>query len=197
MDKILDKAIDFLYNNKDDMNEEKAEIIRYGLEVLLIKITFFTAALVISLLMHSFWECIIFTSLFSGIRSYAGGYHANTRKKCFVLSMLTFCSVFMILKLIKTFPLILMIVVIFAAASSVVIFRFAPIDTENKRLDDEEIQIFRKKSRTAVVVELIMAAVAYFLNFKGIMCAVMLSLILTALLICIEIKSSRIKTEGL
>ena len=197
MDKILDKAIDFLYNNEDDMNEEKAEIIRYGLEVLLIKITFFTAAMAISLLMHSFWECIIFTALFSGIRSYAGGYHANTRKKCFVLSMLTFCSVFIILKLIKTFPLILMIVAIFAAASSVVIFRFAPIDTENKRLDDEEIQIFRKKSRVAVVVELIMAAAAYFLNLKGIMCSVMLSLILTALLICIEIKNSRIEMEEL
>lgn len=39
MDKILDKAIEFIYNNEDDMNEEKAEIIRYGLEVLLIKIT--------------------------------------------------------------------------------------------------------------------------------------------------------------
>ncbi len=197
MDKILDKAIEFIYNNEDDMNEEKAEIIRYGLEVLLIKITFFTAALVISLLMHSFWECLIFTALFSGIRSYAGGYHANTRKKCFVLSMLTFCSVFMILKHIKTFPLILMIIAIFAAVSSVIIFRFAPIDTENKRLDDEEIQIFRKKARMAVIVELIMAVASYFLNFKGIMCSVMLSLILTALLICIEIKNSRMKTEGL
>lgn len=197
MDKILDKAIEFLYDNEDEMDEEKAEIIRYGLEILLIKITFFSAALVISLLMHSFLECIIFTALFSGIRSYAGGYHADTRRKCFVLSMLTFCSVFIILKLIKIFPVILIIIAILAAASSVVIFRFAPIDTENKRLDDEEIQIFKKKSRTAVIVELIVAAAAYFLNFKGIMCSVMLSIILAALLICIEIKNNRIKTEGL
>lgn len=27
MDKILDKAIEFLYNNEDDMDEEKADII--------------------------------------------------------------------------------------------------------------------------------------------------------------------------
>lgn len=197
MDKILDKAIEFLYNNEDDMDEENAEIIRYGLEVLLIKITFFTAALVISLLMHSFWECLIFTALFSGIRSYAGGYHADTRKRCFVLSMLTFCSVFIILKLIQIFPAILIIIAIFAAVSSVIIFRFAPIDTENKRLDEEEMQIFGKKARTAVIVELIMAAAAYYFNFKGIMCSVMISLILTALLICIEIKNSHIKTEEL
>ena len=197
MDKILDKAIEFLYDNEDEMDEEKAEIIRYGLEILLIKITFFSAALVISSLMHSFWECIIFTALFSRIRSYAGGYHADTRRKCFVLSMLTFCSVFIILKLIKIFPVILIIIAILAAASSVVIFRFAPIDTENKRLDDEEIQIFKKKLRTAVIVELIVAAAAYFLNFKGIMCSVMLSIILAALLICIEIKNNRIKTEEL
>lgn len=197
MDKILDKAIEFLYNNEDDMDEEKAEIIRYGLEILFIKITFFSAALVISLLMHSFWECLTFTALFSAIRSYAGGYHADTRVKCFVLSMLTFCSVFIILKLIKTFPVILMIIAVFAAISSVIIFRSAPVDTENKRLDDEEIQTFRKKARAAVIVELIMAAAAYFLNFKGIMCSVMLSLILAAMLMCIEIKNNRIKTGEL
>lgn len=93
MDKILDKTIEFLYKNEDDMDEEKAEIIRYGIEILLIKVIFFGAAMIISLLMHSFWECLIFTVLFSGIRSYAGGYHAYTRTKCFTLSMITYLNI--------------------------------------------------------------------------------------------------------
>ncbi len=83
MDKILDKIMSFVYNNEDDMYEEKAKVIRYGLEILLIKISFFAATMIIGAIMHSFWECLVFTALFSSIRSIAGGYHADTRIQCF------------------------------------------------------------------------------------------------------------------
>ncbi len=69
MDKLIDATMDFLYRNEDDMDEEQAEIVRYGLELFFLKASFFAATMLIGILMGSFWECLIFTALLSGIRT--------------------------------------------------------------------------------------------------------------------------------
>lgn len=195
MEKIINIAMNFLYRNKDDMDEEKAEIIKYGLELLFIKIIFFAATMVIGLFMHSFWQCIIFTTFFSKIRSFAGGYHANSRIQCFVQSMITFVTVLIILKLVKLYVMILIPVSILSIISSIIIFCFAPVDTENKRIDDEEFRIFKVKSRITMLIEIALAIIAYFIRFQSISCSVMLALIVTAILISIEIIKRRVKCE--
>lgn len=195
MEKLLNITMDFLYKNEDGMDEEKAEIIKYGLELLFLKITFFVATMIIGALMHSFWECLIFTALFSGIRSLAGGYHASTRVQCFVQSMLIFAAVLGVLKLVKTYAVILVPLAVLALISAAVIFRFAPVDTENKRLDEDEISIFRKKSRIAMLIEIAVAVIAYFIGFQSISCSVMLALIVTAILISAELIINKIRVE--
>lgn len=40
MDKLIDATMDFLYRNEDDMDEEQAEIVRYGLELFSLKLLF-------------------------------------------------------------------------------------------------------------------------------------------------------------
>ena len=195
MEKILNVTMDFLYKNEENMDEEKAEIIKYGLELLFIKITFFAATMVIGLFMHSFWQCLIFTTFFSGIRSFAGGYHANSRIQCFVQSMITFAAVLIILKLVKLYEMILIPIVVLSIISSIVIFCFAPVDTENKRIDDEESRIFKGKSRIIMMIEIVVAVIAYFIGFQSISCSVMLALIVTAILISVEIIKRRAKCD--
>lgn len=191
MDAILNKIMDFIYKNEDDMDEEKAEIVKYGLEILLLKITFFAATLIIGALMHSFVECLIFTAFFSSIRSLAGGYHASTRLQCFIQSMLTFASVLGILKLEKVFPAIIIPLLILSVIAAIVILYFAPIDTENKRLDEDECKTFKQKSRIVMIVEIVIGAAAYFLNFSSITCSVMLALIVTGILMMTQLIINR------
>lgn len=195
MEKLLNITMDFLYKNEDSMDEERAEIIKYGLELLFLKITFFAATMVIGAIMHSFWECFIFTVLFSGIRSLAGGYHASTRMQCFVQSMLIFVTVLGILKLVKIYSVVLVPLAVLALISAAIIFIFAPVDTENKRLDEDEIRIFKRKSRIAMLIEIAAAVIAYFIGFQTISCSVMLALIVTAMLISVELIKSRVKYE--
>lgn len=191
MEAILNKLMEFLHNNEDDMDEEKAEIVKYGLEILLLKVTFFTVTLIMGALMHSLIECLIFTAFFSSIRSLAGGYHANTRLQCFIQSMLTFASVLGILKLEKVFPEIIIPLIILSVIFAAVIFYFAPIDTENKRLDDTECRTFKKKSRIVILVEIVIGAVAYFFNCSGVACSVMLALIVTGVLMMTQLIINR------
>lgn len=160
-----------------------------------LKITFFVATMIVGALMYSFWECLIFTALFSQIRSLAGGYHAGTRMQCFVQSILTFVAVLGILKLVKIYSVILVPMIVLALISAAIIFRFAPVDTENKRLDEDEIGIFRMKSRIVMLIEIVVAVISYFIGFQSISCSVMLALFVTAILISVELMKHKVKYE--
>lgn len=191
MDKFLDATMDFLYHNEENIDEEQAEIIRYGLELFFLKAFFFLATIVIGILMGSFWEGIIFTALLSGIRTMAGGFHANTRTQCFIMSALTFISVLIILKIAATYNVILIPLVVLAIISSLVIWKFAPIDTENKPLEDDEIAVFRKKARVILIIEICISVVAYLIGFVSVACSALLALIVTGILMSAELLNKK------
>ena len=88
MEKILNKIMVFL-SKEEELDSEQAEIVRYGLEILLLKSIFFLATLALGLLIGCFWACFLFMAFFVPLRSFAGGYHADTRKQCLIQSMLT------------------------------------------------------------------------------------------------------------
>ena len=37
MDKVIDKLMGFIYKNQENMSEERYEIVKYGLEILIVK----------------------------------------------------------------------------------------------------------------------------------------------------------------
>lgn len=191
MDKLLDKTMNFLYKNNDNMDEEQAEVIRYGLELLFIKISFFVCTMIIGIVMGSFFECLIFTILFSNIRTLAGGYHANTRIQCFIISMLTFTSVLCLLKIVEIYEYILLPIAVVAIILSIVIWEYAPVDTDNKRLDNDEKILFRKKTRKMIITEIVIALIAYFVGFLSVACSVFLSLTITGLLVIAELLNKK------
>lgn len=191
MDKLLDKTMNFLYKNNYNMDEEQAEVIRYGLELLFIKISFFVCTMIIGIVMGSVFECLIFTILFSSIRTLAGGYHANTRMQCFIISMLTFTSVLCLLKIIEIYEYILLPIAVVAIIFSIVIWEYSPVDTDNKRLDNDEKILFRKKTRKMIITEIFIALIAYFVGFLSVACSVFLSLTITGLLVIAELLNKK------
>lgn len=185
MDIFLDKIMDFIIHNRK-IDDEEAEIVRYGLEMAVLKITFFAAALAVSLLMNSFWQFIIFISLFSVLRSYAGGYHAKTRIRCFIQSMLLIVAAIIIMNITQKFTYIIVPLSVIALAASIIIWRIAPVDSKNKRLDFDEKAIMRRKTRITLIAEIIIGIVLYILNFKIVPCAVALSIIASCVLLLAE-----------
>ena len=59
MEKILNKIMVFL-SKEEELDSEQAEIVRYGLEILLLKSIFFLATLALGLLIGCFWACFLF-----------------------------------------------------------------------------------------------------------------------------------------
>jgi len=184
MNKILDKLMSFISHN-DDIDQDQYDIARYGLELLLMKIIFNAASLVIAILIGSFWECVIFIMFFSVIRDCADGYHAESKLKCFILSMLTVAGAVGILKLMNGYPVIFPILSGLTVPAVVTIILLAPMDCVNDPKDDDEIRALKKRTHLVLAAELLLGTGSYFMGFKTIAGAVILSLIGTASLLIV------------
>lgn len=181
MDRLLDSIIMFIKRNQE-MNDEQSAIVRYGLEMIILKSLFFIGAMAIGVLMHSFWECGIFFLFFSILRSYAGGYHAKTRRRCFVQSMLTFLIVLVTLKCAEVMPHMSIVIVVLAIISAIVLWLISPVDCKNKQLETDEKIVFQKKTRVCLCIEMIIAIIAVTIGYCGISHAVMLAHIVEGIL---------------
>ena len=70
------------------LRQEDKSLYQYGYHIMIEYFLNVLAAVIIAVLFRAFEIVIIFTSAFMLLRSYAGGYHADSGLRCFVLSAL-------------------------------------------------------------------------------------------------------------
>lgn len=153
---LLSEEIGLRLNSSDN----EREIYAYSIEVLL--------SLFINLIILSFTayvlkkpvELLIFIIFFSGLRSFAGGYHAKTHLECISLSFCLFIiSALSSIYLKEYGKVILFLGVLF---SLIMIFLLAPTETENKPLSERERKKYKKISRIIVIILSLLAICLYF-----------------------------------
>lgn len=180
MEKIIDKVIEAM--KKSDSLTDDEEIVRRGLEIIAIKIFFAVIIIIAGLLTGCFLESILFTTAFTSLRQYSGGYHADSQNKCFLMSTLMLMISLSIIKSVKVWSVLILPLSIIAIISTVYVFAAAPIDTPNKRLDNDEIRVYGKRARIFAAVLAITAAAFYFLDMYSYATAVMTGIVMSAYL---------------
>lgn len=180
MDKLVDKIIENM--KKNDSLTDDEELVRFGLEVMIEKAIFIVIIAALGLLMNCFWESAVFAVSFTLLREYGGGYHAETKKKCFVLSVLTLVAALSIIKLAENFQVMMFPLGGIALISVIYILIKAPIDTPNKRFDEDEIRVYGRKARLLTVVLLSAALLLWILKFSNFTFTVLTGIIIQAYL---------------
>lgn len=180
MEKIIDKIIDKM--KRSDSLTDDEEIVRRGLEIIAIKIFFAVIIIIAGLLFGCFFESLVFTISFTSLRQYSGGYHADSQNKCFMMSTLMLIISLGIIKLIKIFPQLILLLDLITLISIVYIFVAAPIDTPNKRLDKDEIRVYGKRARIFAAVLTIITAALFLLDLNIFASAVMTGIVMSAYL---------------
>lgn len=181
MEIILNKVMTVIAKD-NDFDDDEAEVVRYGLEIMITRAFFAVIIAIIGLLMNCFFESILFAVSFSLLREYGGGYHAETRKKCFVLSILTLVAALSIIKLAENFQFLTFPIWGIALISVIYIFFKAPIDTPNKRFDEDEIKIYGRKARLLTFIILVSAALFWILNLSDFAFTVLTGILIQAYL---------------
>ena len=130
----------FYMEEKMLTENEKQQIIEYGLERGKKELIFFGFILLIGLILGIFWQGIIFWLSFCSIRRYAGGYHADTEQRCMIISASVIIIVFLIMRCwaVEIWITLLLQVICYG-----IIMRLSPVSNKNRILDEAEQKRFR------------------------------------------------------
>lgn len=181
MNKLLDLIVRAMEHN-DYVNDDNYEIVRYGLELLVMKAIIYVILLIIGIATKSIFEVVAFMVAYQPLRSYCGGYHAKSRVTCITSSVLMLVSVIVFSKTVSAeYAVIMSIIMMFIGSVTIVLL--TPVGTPNKPLDDMEKKVFRKRSLIILAIIWLFAVVMYFIKFNNVMIPVALAVINTAILL--------------
>jgi len=147
------------------IKKEDADICRYGIEVFCLSVLEILSVVLISVFMKNFLYTIMFFIGFIPLRLYAGGYHASTKLRCYLLLLAVYVVFTIVMKYIPTSAVICTeaVLTVFTAA---MVLLFSPMIDSKKNISDKERKYFRKIALIAVLTEtaIMIASVVLFNN---------------------------------
>lgn len=138
--------------NNGIIRKENKQIYQYGINQMFNNLLSFISFSVIAVLLKAIPESLVFIIAYIPLRVYAGGYHARTPLRCWILSNLLLVFVILIVCYVSV-PKIWYD--ISASVSVFLILFFIPVESCNKPLDEEERNIFRKRGRAILFFEIV------------------------------------------
>lgn len=181
MDKILDPIMNKLLD-RGFVEDGNAEIVRYGLELIIMKAIISAAMITAAVFTESIPEVLVFILIYAVLRGCCGGYHACSRIVCFILSMFLLSAVISAVKLIEGRAAFFTSIG-FICMGAVLIISLAPVDTPNKPFDITERQVFRKRSLAISAAAFFMWTVLALLKLYNLTLTLSAAVFITGLLL--------------
>jgi len=147
---------------KLNSSDNEKEVYAYSIEVLLSLLINLLILSITAYILNRKLELFVFIIFFSGLRVYAGGYHAKTHLECFSISLILFLISALSNSYLTAYGEIILAVGI--AFSVIMVFRLAPAETENKPLSKKERKKYSLISRIIVIALSLAAVSLYFIR---------------------------------
>lgn len=179
-----------------NISSSERELYEYGIFILMSNILYIVVTAILGLAFGLFYQSLLFFIVFMVIRQYAGGYHASTELRCEIFTTLCILASIIIMRLISG-NLSFVVVLGLTTFLSILIFVFAPIDTDEKTLDEVELKIFCKRTKLILIIIVSVIIISFYFEIKVICIPCCMSLILEGvLLIAGKVKKIRIGKCG-
>lgn len=159
MNYIVSKVLDFITEQNVISNKEEVQdFYRYGIEISISSLLNIILVVAVGFIIHHVLESLIFLSIFILIRSFTGGYHADTYLRCNMLMCVTFIlTVF--LNLITSNIITIPIVIGFVCFNVITVLVLGPVENKNKPIEH-----FKK-----IKLKIIGLIVTLIINYVGIL----------------------------
>lgn len=189
MNYLVSKIVTFLTEQEVISSESDVQdFYRYGIEISISSFLNIFLVLLLEIIINHIAESIIFLLLFILIRSFTGGYHADTYFRCNLLM----CTTFILTALANSIfsnKFSLLIIIVLICVTELIVSILGPIENKNKPIDDSK----RIKLKIiGIVITLIINCTGLFLSrsYLGTM------IILTTFLIALLMIAAKIKERG-
>lgn len=172
------------------IDQQDITIYRYGMEVLLLSLLEIGSILCLAIMVGNFFETLVYFISFIPLRLFAGGYHASTRLRCYLLSLCAYVVFTVLLSCFSKEQHLLFSISVFIAIFSVItIFLFAPVIHANRYCEESERIHFGKVSHKIVIFDVIIIFVSYFIQMKIFAFIIALGLLSEMLAILLTMKT--------
>ena len=170
LSRIATYLTDYLIRLEVLMSDDR-DLYIYGFFLLVSHFFYLVVTLLAGMLFDVVLESIVFYSVFMVIRNYAGGVHAKNEIVCTLLTTISILVSISIMSYMYNcnYIIIPLIMLLFGSIS---IICFAPLDSEEKPLDCEEVSIYRKASISGLVLFFLTALISFHFSFYGIAYAI-------------------------
>lgn len=140
---ISDKFACFLC--KDEGQKDNFDLYEYAVYIILSSAFHIITVIALGLCFNLLVESLVFYFSYIAIRKFAGGYHAKTPTRCYIISIITIVLMLCIIKWILIINyLSIYYSLFFSELVCVLILCFlSPLDTENKLLNSKERTIYK------------------------------------------------------
>lgn len=140
---ISDKFACFLC--KDEGQKNNFDLYEYAVYIILSSAFHIITVIALGLCFNLLVESLVFYFSYIAIRKFAGGYHAKTPTRCYIVSIITIVLMLCIIKWILIINyLSIYYSLFFSELVCVLILCFlSPLDTENKLLNGKERTIYK------------------------------------------------------
>lgn len=169
---------------------DDAEIYQFGLEQLLMTVLNIATTIIFGIAFNQLWNGMFFVLSFMILRTYAGGYHANTPSGCYLLTTAIIAAV---LSVVKYVEINIIICAGLLLVSSTVILILSPVGSENKPIDSIEYVIYRKKAVAVWCIETILAVISAAFGLNKIAICIMMSYVILGISLIAGIIQSKDK----
>ncbi len=163
---------------KKVIKDDDREIYQYGFEQVFSSLLNIATMLLLGIILGKIYQSLVLILSFMALRSYSGGYHANTPLHCYLLTVMSISAALSIMKFITIDRFICLGLLVL---SSVVILLLSPIGSKNKPLDEIEKIIYRKKTIIVWSVETCVAIVFIILDITEIHIAITLAQVIISI----------------
>lgn len=143
--KYMSKYVAELLESEGVIKQNDVDVCRYGLEVFLSSFVEILTILVVSALLNNFIETVLFFAGFVPLRVYAGGYHANTKLRCYMVSVLVY-GLFSVVLIVLPLYYYTYVNLISCVFSLIMVWKYAPIIHSRRRINTTEKKRYKKIS---------------------------------------------------
>lgn len=176
--------------NKETIQSEDRELYRYGFEQGLTMLLNLVTTLVIGLLFGKLLEVCLFMAAYIPLRSYAGGYHAKTPFRCYLLSIVILTAVMLFMKYLALDNIVYCLMILVSGA---VILILSPVEDKNKPLDDSELKVYKNRASSILLIEMIAFIVSKLLNLQSVFIAICYAMLILSILLVVGKMKNKMK----
>ena len=179
-----------LLENVEKRNFE-LEVYVYGMELILSTAACFGSILLSSALFSEFSMGIIFIIVFASLRTFTGGYHADTYRKCFIVTNFSYIALLVVKRMIwQVLPTEIWFILLVVA--TVYIWKTTPIINVAQPISIEKQKICSRNTKIILLIDGVSCLLSTLIN-KELMCMMILTICMVAGFMLVADKSMNVE----